>query len=105
MRSFTTSCLLVAVVLISSVGAASAGKYQRTLDKKAHIWNDDPKPWEEANWSGGRDRLNLADGPGTLVWYHAERGPVERTKFSAEKLHFASKLTGTMLRGRWEGVV
>jgi hypothetical protein len=90
--------------LLSAI-PAFAGKYQRTLDKKSHIWNDDPKPWEECNWTGGRDRLNLADGPGTLVWYHAERGPVPRVQFMQEKLHFASRLTGTMLRGRWEGIV
>ena len=85
--------------------SALAGKYQRTLDKKSHIWNDDPKPGEECNWSGGRDRLDLANGPGTLTWYNDEKGPRTRTEFTAERLHFASKLTGTMLRGRWEGIV
>jgi hypothetical protein len=97
--------VLVCAVVLACAAPAFAGKYQRTLDKKSHIWNDDPKPWEECNWSGGRDRLNLADGPGTLTWYNDEKGPTTRTRFSAERLHFVSKVTGTMLRGRWEGMV
>ncbi len=97
--------VLVYGTLLVCAASAFAGKYQRTLDKKSHIWNDDPKPGEECNWSGKRDRLDLADGPGTLTWYNDEKGPRTRTNFSTERLHFASKLTGTMLRGRWEGIV
>ena len=97
--------LLVCAAFLACAAPAFAGKYQRTLDKKSHIWNDDPKPWEECNWAGGRDRLNLADGPGTLTWYNDEKGPTTRTRFTAERLHFVSKATGTMLRGRWEGMV
>jgi hypothetical protein len=97
--------VLVCALVLACAAPAFAGKYQRTLDKKSHIWNDDPKPWEECNWSGGRDRLNLADGPGTLTWYNDEKGPTTRTRFTAERLHFVSKVTGTMLRGRWEGMV
>src|SRR4051812_2342128 len=101
----TLPSILVCAAFLVCAGSALAGKYQRTLDKKSHIWNDDPKPWEECNWSGGRDRLNLANGPGTLTWYNDEKGPKTRVTFLAEKLHFVSKLTGTMLRGRWEGMV
>ncbi len=97
--------VLVCVAILACATSASAGKYQRTLDKKSHIWNDDPKPGEECNWAGGRDKLDLASGPGTLTWYNDEKGPRTRTTFATEKLHFASKLTGTMLRGRWEGMV
>jgi len=97
--------VLVCAAFLACAAPAFAGKYQRTLDKKAHVWNDDPKPWEECNWGGGRDRHNLADGPGTLTWYNDEKGPTTRTQFTAERLHFVSKVTGTMLRGRWEGMV
>jgi hypothetical protein len=97
--------VLVCAAFLACAAPAFAGKYQRTLDKKAHIWNDDPKPGEECNWSGKRDRLNLADGPGTLIWYNDEKGPTTRTQFTAERLHFVSKVTGIMLRGRWEGMV
>jgi hypothetical protein len=96
---------LVYAVLLACATSAFAGKYQKTLDKKSHIWNDDPKPGEECNWSGKRDRLDLADGPGTLTWYNDEKGPRTRTQFFTERLHFVSKITGTMLRGRWEGMV
>jgi hypothetical protein len=97
--------VLVCAAFLVCAGSASAGKYQKTLDKKSHVWNDDPQPWEECNWAGGHDRMNLATGPGTLTWYNDEKGPTTRTRFTAERLHFVSKLTGTMLRGRWEGVV
>lgn len=97
--------VLVCAAFLLCAASASAGKYQRTLDKKSHVWNDDPKQGEECNWAGGRDRQYLATGPGTLTWYYDEKGPTTRTQFSAERLHFASKLTGTMLRGRWEGMI
>jgi hypothetical protein len=96
---------LACTAFLVLAASALAGKYQRTLDKKSHIWNDDPKPGEECSWSGTRDGMDLATGPGTLTWYNDEKGPTTRTQFFNERLHFVSKLNGTMLRGRWEGMV
>ena len=105
MRAHSFRFALLCGVLLLSAHTAVCGKYLRTLDKKAHIWNDDPKPGDEAHWSGKRDEQDFATGTGTLTWYHAEQGPSTRTTFYQEKLHIVSNLTGTMVRGRWEGMV
>lgn len=65
--------------------------YQKTRDGRTLVWNNHPKPGDEACWTGGTDANGYAMGNGTLTWY--ERG-VPRSWY-----------TGTMVAGRLSGYV
>ena len=61
--SFVCAALLV---LFANV-AFGDGTYQRTKNGRTLVWNDHPKPGDEATWWGDRDREGYARGFGTLT--------------------------------------
>ena len=89
-----------ALLVIANV-ALGDGTYQRTKDGKTFVWNNHPKPGDQATWSGGRDREGYARGFGTLVWYTAEQ---ESETGSAKPAVYA-RYWGNMLRGKLNGPV
>jgi hypothetical protein len=75
-----------------SAGQSGAhGSYQKTADGRAYIWNNYPRPDDQAVWEGGTDPEGYATGEGKLTWYK-NTTPV-------------SVYAGTMARGKWNGVV
>lgn len=82
-----------------------AGGYQRTRDGKTLVWNNDPKPDDEATWSGARDDEGYATGRGTLAWYQKQRKLVTGSNLPAEKAALISRYTGEMKRGKLDGAV
>ena len=89
-----------ALLVIANV-ALGDGTYQRTKDGKTFVWNNHPKPGDQATWSGGRDREGYARGFGTLTWYTAEQ---ESETGSAKPAVYA-RYWGNMLRGKLNGPV
>src|SRR5215471_3872976 len=71
--------------------ALGDGAYQRTRGGKTLIWNNDPKPDEQATWSGDRDNNGYAHGFGTLSWY--------------SKTGIYARYWGNMVKGRLDGSV
>jgi hypothetical protein len=67
------------------------GRYQKTADGQAYVWNNYPKPEDEAAWKGDTDPEGRATGRGTLAWY--KNGAL------------VSSYLGTMLEGKWNGFV
>jgi hypothetical protein len=93
---------LVLLVLMGSMVAivdlaSAAGKYQPTRDGKTLVWNDAPKPDDEATWSGRRDRDGFAQGFGTLVWYSKDAG--------MKKPQLFARYWGNMTHGKFSGPV
>jgi hypothetical protein len=70
---------------------AGGGVYQRTKDGETIVWNNYPRPGDEASWSGGKDGQGYATGDGTLTWH--KRGVL------------VSRYTGRMIRGKLNGPV
>jgi hypothetical protein len=90
--------LFVCVTLLVLVDAARGeGTYQRTRNRKTLVWNNNPKPGDEATWSGARDREGYAHGFGTLIWYTKESG-------SAKPALYA-RYWGRMIGGKFNGPV
>jgi hypothetical protein len=77
--------------------ARSAGTYERTRDGSTFVWNNHPKPGDEATWSGGRDREGYARGFGTLIWY--------TKKTESAELALYARYWGQMIRGKLSGPV
>jgi hypothetical protein len=77
--------------------ARGEGAYQRTRNARTLVWNNHPKPGDEATWSGGRDREGYARGFGTLIWYTKETG-------SAKPALYA-RYWGRMIEGKFNGPV
>ena len=77
--------------------ARGAGAYQNTRDGKAIVWNNNPKPGDEATWSGGRDREGYARGFGRLIWYTKEP--------DFAKAQLFARYWGRMVDGKFEGQV
>ncbi len=86
------------LVLFANV-ALGDGKYERTRDGKTIVWNNDPKPGDEATWSGGRDDDGYAHGFGTLTWYTKEN-----ENESGEPELYA-RYWGNMVKGKLDGPV
>jgi hypothetical protein len=104
----TARCLLVcsALLLLFANGAYGTGRYQRTKDGKALIWNDNPGRSEEAIWSGGRDPNGYAIGPGTLTWYRAKRNFLTGATIPSPKAGaVVNTYSGNMVRGKLNGPV
>lgn len=80
-----------ALLGFSSSVYAGGGVYQRTKDGRTIVWNNYPRPGDEASWSGGKDGRGYATGDGTLTWY--KRGVL------------VSRYTGRMNRGKLDGPV
>ena len=94
----TGRLLFVCVTLLVLVDVARGeGTYQRTRNGRTLVWNNDPKPGDEATWSGGRDPEGYARGFGTLTWYTKETG-------SAEPALYA-RYWGNMIGGKFNGSV
>ena len=94
----TGRLLFVCVTLLVLVDVARGeGTYQRTRNGRTLVWNNDPKPGDEATWSGGRDPEGYARGFGTLTWYTKETG-------SAEPALYA-RYWGNMIGGKFNGPV
>jgi hypothetical protein len=70
---------------------SSSGTYQRTRDGKTYVWNNYPKPTDQASWLGERDPEGYATGNGSLNWYKHGR--------------WISRYTGSMVRGKLNGFV
>ena len=69
----------------------NAGEYQRTNDDHAYVWNNYPRPGDNASWSGATDSRGYATGYGTLTWYKSGS--------------WASRYSGTMVTGKLNGLV
>ena len=74
---------------------AGGGMFQRTKDSvlfsSVLIWNNYPRPDDEAFWSGGHDASGYAEGQGTLRWYTRGR--------------FVTEYVGRMVHGKLDGPV
>jgi len=93
-------------VLILAGHAFADGAYQRTDDrKKTLVWNNDPKPGDAAEWTGKRDPEGYADGPGTLTWLQPQKQFATGSNIASTKKVPLSHYTGTMVHGKFEGVV
>jgi hypothetical protein len=66
------------------------GMFQRTKDGVL-VWNNYPRPGDEAFWSGGHDANGYAEGQGTLRWYTRGR--------------FVTEYVGRMVHGKLDGPV
>ena len=95
-----------ALLLFASV-AYGAGSYQPTRDGKTLVWNDSPKPGEEATWSGRRDKNGFAAGSGTLTWYQVEPTIVTGSNIPDARRYAVviSRRSGKMVEGKFEGAV
>jgi hypothetical protein len=90
--------LFISVALLVLVEVARGeGTYQRTRNGRTLVWNNHPKPGDEATWSGGRDREGYARGFGTVIWYTKETG-------SAKPALYA-RYWGRMIGGKFNGPV
>jgi hypothetical protein len=95
------------IVIVMFAGRAlAAGAYQRTDDrKKTIVWNNDPQPGDAAEWTGGRDPEGYADGAGTLTWLRAQKAFATGSNVWGTKKVPISRLTGTMVHGKFVGAV
>ncbi len=102
MRGAITRILFVCAVALIVVQAASAarGEYQKTRDGRTSVWNNDPRPGDEAAWSGGRDHEGYAKGFGTLSWY-----TIQTKTSSAAGPTLYARYYGNMVRGKFDGPV
>jgi hypothetical protein len=105
MRIVNARFLLVALLLFAHGAYAAGGRYERTKDGKARVWNISPKPGEAAAWSGDRDADGYATGYGTITWYKAHRKML--TGFNLPPVQYVPfvRYSGKMVRGKLEGPV
>jgi uncharacterized protein YecT (DUF1311 family) len=85
--------LLIVIFFLSvfTESTVAAGTYQLTKDGGTFVWNNYPRPGDEASWSGSKDTEGYATGEGTLTWF--KRGK------------FMTRYWGRMIRGKLEGAV
>jgi hypothetical protein len=88
-------------LLVFANVACGDGTYQRTKNGKTFVWNSDPKPGDEATWSGDRDREGYARGFGTLTWHTAQRN----SEAGSAKSALYARYWGNMVRGKFNGPV
>jgi hypothetical protein len=89
-----------AALLVFANAAFGDGTYQRTKNGKTLVWNNDPKPGDEAKWSGDRDREDYASGFGTLTWYRPQKSETDSAKSALYMRYW-----GNMVRGKFSGPV
>jgi hypothetical protein len=104
----TRSLSVWAALVFFAPGALVAGEYQRARDGKTMVWNNEPKPGDEAAWSGGRDDEGYATGFGTLTWSNGQKEPVKSFGISipltgSSKIY--ARYFGNMVRGKFNGPV
>src|ERR1700730_13607829 len=98
MSAVTVRFLFVCATLLGFASVALGdGVYQRTKDGKTMVWNNDPKPVDEAAWSGARDRDGYATGFGTLTWYKAQKETVKRMGIPFTKSNVYARYFGNMV--------
>lgn len=95
----------VALVLGASAVEGATGKYQRTQDRKALVWNSDPQPGDSATWSGERDDDGYASGYGTLTWYTTKQAFTTGSNIPSAKPQVFAAYTGNMVHGKLDGAV
>jgi hypothetical protein len=106
----TARCLFICSTLLLFANGAYGGTYQHTRDKRTLVWNHNPKPDDEATWSGGRDSNGFAKGYGTLTWYKVQRAIVTGSNISSSKGGavggvVSNRYSGKMVRGKFDGPV
>jgi hypothetical protein len=69
----------------------ASGIFQLTREGGTFVWNNYPRPGDEASWSGDRDAEGYATGNGSITWF--KRGI------------FTTRYTGRMIRGKLDGSV
>ena len=94
-----------AALLLLIASPAFAGGYQRTKDGKTLVWNNDPRPNDQAIWSGKRDDDGYATGSGTLTWYRVQHKIVTGSNLPIPKPELISRYTGEMVHGKLNGMV
>jgi hypothetical protein len=92
---------LCGALLVCANVAFGDGTYQRTKNGKTFVWNNDPKPGDEATWSGDRDREGYARGFGTLTWHTAQR----KSEAGSAQSALYARYWGNMVRGKFNGPV
>ena len=95
-------------MLVFAGHAFADGAYLRTDDrKKTLVWNNDPKPGDAAEWAGNRDSEGYAEGPGTITWLRPQKQSLFSTgsNIAGTKKVPVSRYTGTMVHGKFEGIV
>jgi hypothetical protein len=101
MSAVITRFLFVGVTLLLSTSVVFGdGSYQRTKNGKTIVWNNNPKPGDEAIWWGDRDREGYATGFGTLSWYSTRQQQNGHTKSVLYARYF-----GRTVRGKFDGPV
>jgi hypothetical protein len=107
MLAVITRYLLISAALMAFAPAAWAdGEYQHTKDGKTMVWNNEPKPGDEAAWAGARDDEGYATGFGTLTWYTGEKQTVKRLGIlPVTKSQIYGRYFGNMVRGKFNGAV
>ena len=96
------------LVLVFAGHAFADGAYLRTDDrKKTLVWNNDPKAGDAAEWAGNRDSEGYAEGPGTITWLRSQKQSLFSTgsNIAGTKKVPVSRYTGTMVHGKFEGIV
>ena len=94
-----TGRFLFVVLLMFANVARGDGTYQRTKNGKTLVWNDEPRPGDEAAWSGARDHEGYAHGFGTLAWYTKGDGA------GSAKPELYARYWGNMVQGKLDGPV
>jgi hypothetical protein len=95
----------ILILMFAGRGFAD-GAYQRTDDrKKTIVWNNDPQPGDAAEWTGGRDSEGYAEGVGTLTWLRTQKSFATGSNIAGNKKVPISRYTGTMVHGKFVGVV
>ncbi|HEY6207007.1 MAG TPA: hypothetical protein VIW21_12660 [Chthoniobacterales bacterium] len=97
-------CVAIGVLLLL-INIVCGGEYQRAVDGKTLVWNNDPKPNDAASWSGKQDKEGYATGYGTLVWYTIQRTRLTGSNLPTDKRVPISSYTGNMTRGKLDGAV
>jgi hypothetical protein len=92
-------------LFICLTNVALAGEFQKTQDGKTWVWNNNPRPGDQATWSGQRDEKGYASGKGTLTWFHTERKIVTGSQLPLNKYHAIASYTGEMAHGKLNGQV
>jgi uncharacterized protein YecT (DUF1311 family) len=78
-------------LLLVASSTLAAGTYQLTKEGATYVWNNYPRPGDEATWSGAKDNEGYATGEGVVTW--SKRGK------------FMTRYWGRMIRGKLEGPV
>lgn len=110
-KTVTARCLFVCTtLLLFANGAYGGGTFQHTRDRRTVIWNNNPRPDDEATWSGERDSNGFAKGYGTLTWYKVQRGVVTGSNIPSSGGRTVgavviNRYSGKMARGRFDGPV